>query len=348
MFSENHLLISKINRFVTEGIDFAIYRSPESDTVHLLKLRLSDGEAISLNQDLWVVRPFSVEESPVYYDIISEESFEIISKLKQDKLKVLSIPSDVIERYRSKVENAIFQINKETLNKVVLHTQIEVTYSSTLQALIDKVLSYEAEGFHYAFYSSDFGLWMGITPEVLVSSNERFFETMALAGTRRFEDLSANPFREKERAEQRWVTKEIVELLDKSVNTINVGEVETIKAGRLAHLRTIINGEIKPSISTADIANILHPTAAVCGYPKNLAYQFIQENESLERSLYSGYLGRIKKQSSSLYVNLRCMSYKEGVIRVYVGAGITADSDPQLESEEILIKTSTLASILMA
>jgi anthranilate/para-aminobenzoate synthase component I len=42
------------------------------------------------------------------------------------------------------------------------------------------------------------------------------------------------------------------------------------------------------------------------------------------------------------------MSYQEGMIKVYVGAGITADSDPELETEEIRIKTSTLASILMA
>jgi anthranilate/para-aminobenzoate synthase component I len=42
------------------------------------------------------------------------------------------------------------------------------------------------------------------------------------------------------------------------------------------------------------------------------------------------------------------MSYQNGMVKVYVGAGITADSHPELESEEIRIKTSTLAAILMA
>lgn len=38
----------------------------------------------------------------------------------------------------------------------------------------------------------------------------------------------------------------------------------------------------------------------------------------------------------------------KGMVKVYVGAGIIADSDPELETEEIRMKTSTLASILMA
>lgn len=253
-----------------------------------------------------------------------------------------------MKEYRLKVANAIDEIGKGVLNKVVLHTQVELVYSKEIHRLIHKVLAADTEGFRYSFYSAELGLWMGITPEVLVHSTNRDFKTMALAGTRKLEDLDADPFREKERAEQAWVTKEIVELLNTSADSMHVGEIETVKAGKLAHLRTVIKGEMKSPLITADIASVLHPTAAVCGYPKRLAYRYIEENELLHRFLYSGYLGRVQKESSSLYVNLRCMSYQEGMIKVYVGAGITADSDPELETEEIRIKTSTLASILMA
>ncbi len=348
MFKETPLLLSRIEELLKAGLDFALYRSPKSDQVVLLQLSAVNDEAHHFFDDLWVTCPFSAEHMPFYYRVLSEESFTLDSNFGDDQFKTLDVPNSTLNDYRLKVVHAIDEIGKGLLNKVVLHTQIEVAYSKEIHCLIHKVLAADTEGFRYSFYSAELGLWMGITPEVLVQSAHRDFKTMALAGTRKLEDLDTNPFEEKERAEQAWVTKEIVELLNKSADFMHVGEVETVKAGKLAHLRTIIKGEIKPHLTTADIASVLHPTAAVCGYPKSLAYRYIEENEILNRSLYSGYLGRVQKESSSLYVNLRCMSYQEGMIKVYVGAGITADSDPELETEEIRIKTSTLASILMA
>ena len=348
MFKETPLLLSRIEELLKAGLDFAFYRSPKSDQVVLLQLSTIKDEAHHSFDDLWVTCPFSTDHAPYYYQVLSEESFTLDSNFRDDQFKTLDVPNSTLDDYRLKVVHAIDEIGKGLLSKVVLHTQIEVAYSREIHRLIHKVLAADTEGFRYSFYSAELGLWMGITPEVLVHSRNSDFKTMALAGTRKLEDLEANPFREKERAEQAWVTKEIVELLNKSADFMHVGEVETVKAGKLAHLRTIIQGEINPELNTADIARVLHPTAAVCGYPKRLAYRYIEENEVLNRSLYSGYLGRVQKESSSLYVNLRCMSYQEGMIKVYVGAGITADSDPELETEEIRIKTSTLASILMA
>ena len=348
MFQETPLLLSRIEELLQSGLDFALYRSPKSDQIILLQLSPIKDEAHHSFDDLWVTCPFSEEHSPYYYGVRSEESFTLDSNFKDDQFKTLDVPNSTLNDYRLKVIHAIDEIGKGLLKKVVLHTQIEVAYSNEIHRLIHKVLAADTEGFRYSFYSAELGLWMGITPEVLVQSAHRDFKTMALAGTRKLEDLDADPFREKERAEQAWVTKEVVELLNKSAHLMHVGEVETVKAGKLAHLRTIIEGEMKSHLTTADIASVLHPTAAVCGYPKSLAYRYIEENEILNRSLYSGYLGRVQKESSFLYVNLRCMSYQKGMIKVYVGAGITADSDPELESEEIGIKTSTLASILMA
>lgn len=348
MFKETPLLLSRIEELIEAGLNFAFYRSPKSDQVVLLELTPVKDETHHSFDDLWVTCPFSTEHTPFYYRVLSEESFMLDSNFGDDQFKTLDVPDSTLNDYRLKVVHAIDEIGKGLLNKVVLHTQIEVAYSKEIHRLIHKVLAADTEGFRYSFYSAELGLWMGITPEVLVQSAHKDFKTMALAGTRKLEDLDTEPFKEKERAEQAWVTKEIVELLNKSADFMHVGEVETVKAGKLAHLRTIIKGEIKPHLTTADIASVLHPTAAVCGYPKSLAYRYIEENEILNRSLYSGYLGRVQKESSSLYVNLRCMSYQEGMIKVYVGAGITADSDPELETEEIRIKTSTLASILMA
>ena len=45
-------------------------------------------------------------------------------------------------------------------------------------------------------------------------------------------------------------------------------------------------------------------------------------------------------------MNLRCLSFKDSQAQIYVGAGITKDSDPDKEWQEILNKAQTMLSVL--
>ena len=112
----------------------------------------------------------------------------------------------------------------------------------------------------------------------------------------------------------------------------------------MEHLRTTIKAEL--SISPIDSAQALHPTPAVGGVPKQMALEFIDLHEQLDRSLYSGFLGAVSPEQTSLYVNLRCMSIQDYMATVYVGGGITEKSDPQNEWKEVLQKANTMGSIL--
>ena len=80
-----------------------------------------------------------------------------------------------------------------------------------------------------------------------------------------------------------------------------------------------------------DIIKTLHPTPAVCGLPRNLAKDFILQNEDYHRSYYTGFLGELnfKNQQSSLFVNLRCMEISGETASIYVGGGITKESIPE-------------------
>ena len=93
----------------------------------------------------------------------------------------------------------------------------------------------------------------------------------------------------------------------------------------------------------------LHPTPAVCGIPKDEAFEFIKEHEGYAREYYTGYLGMLSSDpdcSSALYVNLRCMKYADNKVTVYVGCGITAQSDPEMEWQETIDKCQTMFKIL--
>ena len=92
----------------------------------------------------------------------------------------------------------------------------------------------------------------------------------------------------------------------------------------------------------------LHPTPAVCGLPKKEAFEFIQENEGYDRGFYAGYLGiDSQRRTKEYFVNLRSAEFCQNQIKIYVGGGVTAESNPQKEWEETELKSGTIGNSLI-
>jgi isochorismate synthase len=167
-----------------------------------------------------------------------------------------------------------------------------------------------------------------------------------LAGTKLFSD--AVEWTPKEITEQKIVTDYIVSNISSRVNNLAVSEPKTVQAGNLAHLKSVITGQLTTDFSALDLITTLHPTPAICGLPKELATEFILANEQYHRSYYAGFLGEFNSQNTTdLFVNLRCMQWEEQAVTIYVGCGITADSDPQLEYIETVNKSMTMRNVLV-
>ena len=91
----------------------------------------------------------------------------------------------------------------------------------------------------------------------------------------------------------------------------------------------------------------LHPGPAISGYPKSTAIEKIEEIEAHDRELYTGYLGPLNIEGeSSLFINLRCMKVYRDSYDLFVGGGLTKDSDAHSEWEETELKAKTLLNIL--
>ena len=81
--------------------------------------------------------------------------------------------------------------------------------------------------------------------------------------------------------------------------------------------------------------------------PKERALTAIKKLEKHNREYYAGFLGILNMDEKiALYVNLRCMKIYHDYLALYVGGGITADSNPEEEWEETGIKAETLKSII--
>ncbi len=198
------------------------------------------------------------------------------------------------------------------------------------------------------------GTWLGATPELLLAVDHCGLTTMALAGTQARpvdRPLTSVQWGPKERQEQGFVSAYVREFFQRQ-GIVGVQEQgpTTVAAGNLVHLRTTFRVDL-PEPAQLNLANQvlhdLHPTSAVCGMPKDKALAFILAHEGYDRSFYSGFLGPLHLEGgSSLYVNLRCMQLWQSHASLYVGGGVTAESEPCAEWEETSLKAQTLLSVL--
>jgi isochorismate synthase len=201
-------------------------------------------------------------------------------------------------------------------------------------------------------------IWMGASPETLVHQNsEGYFETVALAGTQNVYDkngVEITPkealWSQKEIEEQALVGRYIINCLKK----IRVREYleegpKTIKAGNLLHLNSTFRINTKDIFFenlSSTMLDLLHPTSAVGGMPKEEALTLLKKLEDYPREFYSGYLGAINvADKSHLYVNIRSMKIENKQIFAYAGGGITENSDPEKEWIETALKLKTIENV---
>ena len=164
---------------------------------------------------------------------------------------------------------------------------------------------------------------------------------MALAGTK---FSSQEGWTKKEIEEQQIVKNEIYNNLMPLCSKLSAGETITSQAGNLQHLETLFKG--KSNASILEIIDALFPTSAIAGFPKKIALPLISEYEKHDRSFYSGFLGSIENNLAYSFVNLRCLNLKSNQAHIYVGSGLTKDSVPLSEWNEILKKSETMLSAL--
>ena len=247
------------------------------------------------------------------------------------------------------VRKSVESIKGGTLEKVVVSRRFSVPSPADRLESFFEMIRWYPDAFGYLWYHPEVGTWMGATPELLLRYHSGVAETIALAGTRPADPDQALPrWSSKEKHEQQLVTDYILARMQDSGLKPQKGEVQNIPAGKLWHLGTSVRTFIDPEM-VPELLSALHPTPAVCGLPKEAAGAFIRRNENFDREYYTGYLGEVGLQepgSFEFFVNLRCLQLRNGRAYLYVGGGITAESDPEAEWEETQEKSTTMLSLL--
>lgn len=351
-------LFVKVKIQQAQQLPFVLFCKPNSDKIIGLFQKNDQLHFIeNFEEKGFVFAPFAaatipfipVKYSDVYVDKV--RSAEYFFDTKPSNLNS-SIGKDFFEDL---VAKGIKAIDDNQFLKVVLSRKEVVEIPNfDIEATLKKMISYYPNAFNYCFFHPKIGTWFGATPEQFLKISENNLQTVALAGTQLATSSNTVIWQDKETYEQQLVTDFIVDSLHDSAKEITVSSPYSFKAGNLWHIKTDISAELKYEKSLQKIITALHPTAAVCGLPKEAAKEFILENENYEREYYSGFLGELnidvatfKTQQTDLFVNLRCMKIVQNKAQIYIGCGITKDSVAEDEYWETVNKSMTMKRCIL-
>lgn len=249
------------------------------------------------------------------------------------------------DTYVKNIQYVIDYIAQGKLDKVIISRTktIELDETKTIFSLFNSLEMEYKQAFVFAFYIPGNNIWLGASPELFFAKNDNNFRTMALAGTSKFADT----WKDKEYREHTYVSNYIENILYTYKTEFTKSDIHSRRAGNIYHLCTEFSGLLGDKNDIQEMINSLHPTPALGGYPKKKALEFINKIESHNREFYGGYIGLVEKNNIDLYVNLRSMEIlNNNNIKLYIGGGITIDSNPENEWEETNDKAKTILNII--
>lgn len=324
------------------SVGFCYYRLPATTEIFLIEGALQTYTNLPDADAGFVFAPFAGGKK---YCI---GNFPVSVSSTRDKkefwtLPIPNAPPETKEESIKRIEDFRSLIRKGVLKKIVAAKTNWMQDFSKINPfeLFETLCREYPNAFVYLWSATETGTWMGATPEMLFRHQGLHGQTVALAGTRKRSDQTA--FETKEIAEQQWVLKFLLETLTQNgCHNVVADPMKEINAGHLQHLVNTLSFELKDNDARWNILGKLHPTPAVSGYPQQEASERIVALEPFQRSYYSGYLGPYTQDSADIFVNLRCLQYGNNGVLLYAGAGITEDSVPEDEWNEMEEKMDTL------
>lgn len=355
-------ILEKAKDQFNKNLPFVIYKKPENNSIDgLFQKNNTLFKETNFDEKGFVFASFDGSQT----FLIPENQSERISALFEKKeIPILDIEPDYAnELDKNKFKNLILKgiqaIENNEFKKVVLSRKETIDLVDfDVIAGFEKLVHLYPSTFVYCFFHPKVGIWLGATPEQLLQANDSDFKTIALAGTQKDKGATEIIWKNKEQEEQQFVTDYIVEKVKNVTTKLLVSKPYSIKAGTIWHIKTDISGTLNTGFGLQKVIQLLHPTPAVCGFPKEVTRAFLLNNENYNRSFYSGFLGELNiENKTDLFVNLRCMEIAVIPSRklsgltatkahLFMGCGITKDSIPEKEWEESVNKSATMKRVL--
>lgn len=254
------------------------------------------------------------------------------------------------------VDQVVSAISQKALDKVVLARATDLAFSSPVSAAGFMAASrrINLNCYHFLMAFDAKNAFLGSSPERLWRRIDDALRTEALAGTvaNHPDDAQAAKLGQwllkddKNQRENMLVVEDICQRLQSAVGALDVLPPQVMRLRKVQHLRRCIWTQLKRQDDALCLKQ-LQPTAAVAGLPRELAREFIAENEPFEREWYAGSAGYLSRHQTEFCVALRSAKVSHTGVRLYAGAGIVAGSVAAEEWQEIENKAAGLKTLLI-
>lgn len=292
-----------------------------------------------------------IPQSYEWHDLASPVPVSSPSTLKPVTQK--SLPDET--GFKRAVEQAIANFRLSDVRKAVLSVMRELTFEQDVDTaqMLANLRAQNREGYQFRLSLQDGAVLVGVSPELVIRKEGNRIISNPLAGSaKRMSDQLSDQGNaqqlsqsEKDLYEHRLVIEDIAAHLQPVCDVLDIpAHPSLISTAALWHLSTRIHGTVSdPSFTALQLACLLHPTPAVCGYPTERARRLIHFIEPFERRFFTGMVGWSDAQGNGEWVvTIRCGSVRRNIVQLFAGAGIVEASDPASEWNEVQTKLGTM------
>ncbi|MFP4079963.1 MAG: isochorismate synthase MenF, partial [Ectothiorhodospira sp.] len=242
------------------------------------------------------------------------------------------------------------------LRKAVLARRVLLQLDHALPAFttLQRLHAGSAGSFCFAL-ERDGRFFMGCSPERLFSRMDRHVCTESLAGTVRRGETPEEDHRlerlllddpkliHEHELVTRYVHDQIAPWVTRSETPDHPG---VVKLDRIQHRYLPLCATLKSGVVDEQLLRTLHPTPAVCGFPRREARDLIVAREPVPRGWYSGTVGVISPRRSEFTVAIRSALVEAHRMMLYSGVGIVEGSCPETEWNELEAKIESFLSVV--
>jgi len=290
--------------------------------------------------------------------------------------------SSSYQGWAATVSKAVEKINAGELDKVVIAREVKLemqrnidvfqllrrfTLANGVEAIdirrnSESRGSLSQQGYVFAIEQGE-SIFFGCSPERLYQKIGQRLTTEALAGTvgrgRRgvcetdFSQNNDNALAQALMFDPKLILEHqlVAQAIGKSIAPLAMhvsarAAPDVVKLGSVQHRFQAICAVLMPSVGDADVYKSLHPTPAVCGYPRLPAQHFIAQAEHFQRGWYSGTVGLIGEERTELAVAIRSGLCRGKQLWLYSGVGVVKGSEPLMEWQELEVKLTAMLSVL--
>lgn len=297
------------------------------------------------------------------------EADELIKKARKEEKKIQETAafihdgkivkkSDTLEAYSKKVEKIKEYIREGHIFQTVLSQRWTIETGQEGFELYKELRELNPSPYLYYFNFGEFEV-IGSSPEMIVKQQGNKVYTCPIAGTRkRGKDAAEDDFLKQDLLTDEKERAEHVMLVDLARNDMGkIAEFGTVKVtqfmdvqnySHVMHIVSMVEGRKSGVFHPLDLAASFLPAGTLSGAPKIRAMEIIDELEEERRGLYGGATGYIDFSGDMDFcITIRTMIKKGNKVYLQAGAGIVADSKPEMEYQECCNKVMALAKTLV-